>query len=62
MGNKTAAMRLGFALLLKYFELDARFPRPAGAVPRVAVDYVAERVKVDPGLFAEYAWSGRTIE
>jgi Domain of unknown function (DUF4158) len=62
VGNKAGATRLGFALMLKYFELDARFPRHAGDVPRAAVDYVAEQVKVDPGLFAEYAWSGRTIE
>ncbi len=34
MGNKTGATRLGFALLLKYFELAARFPRHAGDVPR----------------------------
>jgi hypothetical protein len=26
------------------------------------VNYMAEQVKVDPRLFAEYAWSGRTIE
>ncbi len=62
VGNKTGATRLGFALLLKYFELDARFPRHAGEVPWAAVGYVAEQVKVDPGRFAEYAWSGRTIE
>jgi hypothetical protein len=62
VGNKTGATRLGFALLLKYFELDARFPRHAGDVPKAAVDYMAEQVKVDARLFAEYAWSGRTIE
>jgi integrase len=62
VGNKTGATRLGFALLLKYFELDARFPCHAGDVPKAAVDYMAEQVKVDARLFAEYAWSGRTIE
>jgi hypothetical protein len=60
--NKTGATRLGFALLLKYFEVDAGFPRHAGDVPRAAVDYMADQVKVDPRLFADYAWSGRTIE
>ena len=62
IANKTGATRLGFALLLKFFELEARFPRHAGEVPQAAVHYLAEQVKVDPGLFAAYAWSGRTIE
>ncbi len=62
IANKTGATRLGFALLLKFFELEARFPRHAGEVPLAAVQYLAEQVKVDPALFSAYAWSGRTIE
>jgi hypothetical protein len=27
VGNKTGSTRLGFALLLKFFEIEARFPR-----------------------------------
>jgi hypothetical protein len=27
VGNKTGTARLGFALLLKFFELEGRFPR-----------------------------------
>ena len=61
LANKSGATRLGFALLLKFFELEGRFPRRED-VPKAAVEYVAEQVKVDPALFAEYAWSGRTIE
>jgi uncharacterized protein DUF4158 len=60
VGNTTSATRLG--VLLKFFELEARFPRHAGEVPRAAVRYVAGQVKVDPALFGEYAWSGSTIE
>ena len=33
VGNKTGATRLGFALLLKFFELEGRFPEDAGDVP-----------------------------
>jgi hypothetical protein len=60
VGNKSGATRLGFALMLKFFELEARFPRRD--VPRAAVDFVAGQVNVDPVLFADYAWSGSTIE
>lgn len=41
---------------------DVCFPRHPGEVPLAAVQYLAEQVKVDPGLFVAYSWSGRTIE
>jgi hypothetical protein len=37
VGNKSGATRLGFAVLLKFFELEARFPRAASDVPPGAV-------------------------
>jgi hypothetical protein len=62
VGNKTSVTRLGFSVLLKYFDLEARFPRHAGEVPQAAVRYVAAQVKVDPALFRQYPWSGSMIE
>ncbi|WP_030164024.1 Tn3 family transposase [Spirillospora albida] len=62
VANKTGATRLGFCLLLKFFELEARFPRHAGEIPKAAVEYVAGQVKVDPVVFADYQWSGSTIK
>jgi hypothetical protein len=62
VGNKTGLTRLGFALLLKFFELEARFPRSAGELPPAALAYVAEQVKVGAGELAAYRWDGRTIE
>lgn len=62
VGNKSGVTRLGFAVLLKFFEIKARFPRSADEVPAAAVDYVAEQVKVVPDGFAEYQFSGRTVE
>jgi hypothetical protein len=49
-------------VLLKFFEIDGRFPEYAAEVPEQAVAYVAEQVRVDPALFAKYQWSGRTSE
>jgi hypothetical protein len=62
VSNKAGATRLGFNLILKFFELEGRFPRHAGDVPRAAVEYVAGQVKVDPNEFSRYDWSGRSIE
>lgn len=61
VGNKAGSTRLGFALLLKFFEIDARFPRYAGDVPPAAVAYVAGQVKVPAEAFAAYDWSGRAV-
>ncbi|MEU7988679.1 Tn3 family transposase [Streptosporangium canum] len=61
LANKSGATRLGFALMLKFFELEARFPRRED-MPRAAVEFMAGQVKVEAGLFASYDWSGRTIE
>src|ERR1035437_8109617 len=58
LANKTGATRLGFALLLKYFEQEARFPRRED-VPRAAVDFMAGQVKVCAELFADYDFTSR---
>lgn len=62
VANKTGATRLGFALLLKFFELEGRFPRAAAELPPVAVEYVAAQVKVRASALDVYQWSGSTIE
>ncbi|MET8335987.1 DUF4158 domain-containing protein [Streptosporangium canum] len=61
LANKSGATRLSFGLMLKYFELEARFPRRED-VPRAAVDFMAGQVKVEAALFAFYDWSGRSIK
>ena len=62
---KRGPTSLGFALLLKYFEMEGRFPRHVGELPPAAVSYVARQVgvdPVDPVELAGYEWSGRTFE
>jgi hypothetical protein len=41
--NQTGATRLGFAVLLMFFQLEAYFPQHASAVPTVAVKPVWTR-------------------
>ncbi|MGC9501681.1 DUF4158 domain-containing protein [Streptomyces sp. WG7] len=60
--NQWGANRLGFALLLKFFEVEARFPEDAGEIPVPAVSYVAQQVRVPAEEWAAYAWSGRAIK
>ncbi|MFE4581331.1 DUF4158 domain-containing protein [Streptomyces chartreusis] len=60
--NKSGANWLGFALLLKFFEVEARFPEVAGEIPVPAVSYVAQQVRVPAEEWAAYDWSGRAIK
>jgi len=62
LANKTGATRLGFAVLLKAFMLEGRFPRQKHDVPGVVVVHLAEQVKVSADLYLSYEWSGRTIK
>ncbi|MFB9820229.1 DUF4158 domain-containing protein [Arthrobacter ramosus] len=62
LGQKPGSTRLGFALLLKFLENEARFPNGADEFDRVAVDYVSEQVGVHAQDFVSYAWTGRTVE
>jgi TnpA family transposase len=62
VGNKAGATRLGFALLLRFFDLEARFPAHVGELPALAIEYVADQVKVPAEVLVEYSWSGRTIK
>ncbi len=60
--NKAAATRLGCALLLKYFQIEGRFPPHKGDVPAAAIVHVAQQLDVPPELYAQYDGGGRTIE
>ena len=62
VANKSGTTRLGFSLLLKFFELEGRFPDVLEEVPSVAVEYVADLVKVPAADFAKYTLVGRTAE
>jgi hypothetical protein len=54
-GDKAGATRLGFAAMLKFYELEGRLPAYAEEMPSAAVEYLASLVKVDPALFAKYS-------
>ncbi|MGH3304903.1 MAG: Tn3 family transposase, partial [Streptosporangiaceae bacterium] len=62
IANKAGVTRLGFSVMLKFYEIEGRFPAYREEVPQAAVDYLGSLVKVAPALFARYSWRGRTIE
>ncbi len=60
VGNKTAETRLGFAVLLKFFQFEARFPTTKNEIPKVVIDYIAKQVQVTGNLFQSYDMNSRT--
>ena len=61
LANKTGPTRLGFAVLLKYFQYEARFPTAKHEVPKPIVNYLANQLNLSPELYLQYDWTGRTI-
>ena len=62
IAKKAGVTRLGFAVMLKFYEIGGRFPAYREEVPQAAVDYLGSLVKVESALFAKYSWRGRTME
>src|SRR6266516_386749 len=56
------AARLGFAVLLKFFRREGRFPQDTHEVPGIVISFLATQVGVDATAYMQYAWQGRTIE
>ncbi|AHA70008.1 transposase Tn3 family protein [Bacillus thuringiensis YBT-1518] len=56
IGNKTGASRLGFTVLLKYFQYEARFPVEKNDIPKTVVEYIAKQLNLSSDLFDQYRW------
>ena len=62
VGKKTGSTRLGFAVLLKFIQVEGRFPRHPRDVPMAVVEYIAPQLGLSPALWERYVWSGSTVE
>ncbi len=61
LGNKSGATRLGFAVLLKVFQAEGRFPRCPEDVPLAAIEAIAGQSGVPAAAWRSYDWTGRAI-
>ena len=59
--RRKGANRLGFALLLKFFQFQGRFPERKNEVPRVVQAFIAEQLGLPAELYQLYTWGGRTL-
>ena len=60
--SKRGAARLGFAVLYKFFQCHARFPRQAGDVPESVLTYIARQLNIPCQHWTRYDWQSRTID
>src|ERR1700727_2346531 len=51
--------RLGFAVMLKFFQIEGRFPRDHNEIPPAAVKYIAQTLGANASRFAGYALATR---
>jgi hypothetical protein len=59
LDNKTGSTRLGFAILLKTFQLNGRFPYRLEEVPVAAVAAIASQIEVPAKAWRGYDWRSR---
>ncbi len=60
--NKSGPGRLGFAAMLKFFQVHGRFPAGKSEVRVEAIGYLAQQMKTVASMWADYDWQGRTIK
>jgi hypothetical protein len=60
LDSKTSATRLSFAVLLKAFRFDGRFPERREDIAGRIVTYLASQTGVPPEAYSEGEWSERT--
>lgn len=60
LGEKTGATRLAFAVLLKAFQYEGRFPLRRDTVPGPVLGHLAAQVAVPLAAYATADWDGRS--
>ncbi|MCP3917447.1 MAG: DUF4158 domain-containing protein [bacterium] len=60
--NHTERSRLGFGVLLEFFQVEGRFPSDRREVAAVTLDYVASQVETSRDAFSKFDLAGRSCE
>ena len=60
--RKKGANRLGFALLLKFFQREGRFPEKRNEIPKIVQTFVAEQLGLPADLYQAYNWQSRSTK
>jgi TnpA family transposase len=59
--KKNGSNRLGFAVLLKYFQKEGKFPETKENISDEILEYISKQLKIESSEFIKYNWSKRNI-
>ena len=60
--KKVGGNQIGFALLLKHFQLFAYFPEDKSSISQVVISYIASQVNLPESSYSDYDWQGRSAK
>src|SRR5665811_2218621 len=60
--SETDYNRLGYALLLKYFQNEGKFPQRKQDIPDSVVEHIAQQLCIQETALNFYNWTGRTTK
>ena len=60
--KNTDKNRLGFAVLLKYFQLESRYPKHIKFIDPLMVNTIANQLNISPSMISQFGWEGRSTE
>ena len=60
--SKTDYNRIGYAVLLKYFQIEGKFPHRKQEIPDVVVEHIAQQLKVQSNEFKRYELQERVAK
>ena len=60
--KKVGGNQIGFALLLKHFQLFAYFPEDKSSIPQVVISYIASQINLPKSFYSDYNWQGRSAK
>ncbi len=60
--KKIGGNQIGFALLLKHFQLFAYFPEDKSSIPQVVISYIASQINLPESCYFDYDWQGRSAK
>lgn len=62
IANKSGPTRIGFAIILIFFQMEARFPSSKAEIPEDVVHFIAKQLNLKESLFDRYKWDSRIFK
>lgn len=60
--KNTHKNRLGFAILLKYFQLESRYPKHIKYIDALMLNTISNQLNISPSMINQFDWEGRSTK